>query len=88
MTQIKVRVEHWSYHDGYRCIFNSKEYDSSLMGWHCWVYPEDDLHFVQWMANNMRGCYECDWRFNSGDPMYTVMIAEDEDAALFKIRWM
>ncbi len=65
-------------------------------GWHCWVYPGEEVrknalagrdYFIEWMKENMKGHYEADWRFNSGDPMYTVFIKEEEDATLFKLRW-
>lgn len=93
----KTIIEHWNYHDGWRDIPEPlkkiykneiRHFDKDIVGWHCWVYPEDDNEFVTWMENNMTGSYECDYRFNSGDPMFTVHIREDEDATLFKIRWM
>lgn len=28
------------------------------------------------------------WRFNSGDPMFTLYIADDAEATLFCSRWM
>ena len=90
-------VEHWKYHNGWYDIPHvvqnlyrgqEREFREELKGWHCWVYPADRHEFEDWMSKNMTGGYECDYRFNSGDPMYTVIINEDEDATLFKIRWM
>ncbi len=57
-------------------------------GWHCWAFPDNDSEFVTWMSEHMVGYYECDWRFNSGDVMYTVLIQSNEDATIFKLRWM
>jgi hypothetical protein len=96
----KTIVEHWKYHDGWYDIPNVlqdstlypagqvREFREELKGWHCWVYPTNDSEFVAWMENNMKGAYECDFKYNSGDPMHLVIIKEDEDATLFKIRWM
>ena len=88
----KTRVCHWHYHDGWRPSFgvtqDARIFDEDLKGWHCWVYPADDVGIEQWMKLNMSGKYECDFRFNSGDPMYTVLIKEDRDATVFKMRWM
>lgn len=56
-------------------------------GYTCWVYPADEHAFVSWMKENMLGSYDCTWRFNGGDIMYTVYIEEDEDANLFTLRW-
>lgn len=55
-------------------------------GWYCWVYPQEDCDFIQWMENN---CPTADhtFRFNSGDPMHTVYISDDKEAALFQLRW-
>jgi len=93
----KTRVQHWRYEDGWRDIpymlrkFHNgedKEFSEYITGWHCWVYANNDEDFEGWMRDNMRGEYECDLRFNSGDPMYTVLIKDNEDATLFKLRWM
>jgi hypothetical protein len=74
-----------------------REFDEDQVGWFCCVYPGDELRtdavsnrdaFSEWMKNNMNGPYEADYRFNSGNPMYTVFIKNDEDATIFKLRWM
>jgi hypothetical protein len=92
-----VRVHHWNYHDGWRTIpspvINSaygfdREFDEDIKGWHCWVYCDDWDVFEEWMQNNMKYEYDCTRRFNSGDPMMTVFIREDEDATLFKLTWL
>jgi len=93
---MQVRVFHWHYNDGWRNIprvlqekygGRDKEFDEDLIGWHCWAYPDDDGEFEAWMKANMKGEYDCTRRFNSGDPMTTVIIRNDEDATLFKLRW-
>lgn len=93
----KTKIEHWSYHDGWKDIPHilrtiddgaEIEFHKDLVGWHCWVYAADNDEFSKWMQDNMIGEYECDFRFNSGDPMHTVFIREDQDATLFKIKWM
>lgn len=55
-------------------------------GWYCWVYPDDDQEFEEWMKKNCPSA-EFTHRFNSGDPMYTVFIREDAEATLFQLKW-
>ena len=91
-------VNHWRHDDGWHNtpeIFRrtdpklpEKEFREDMVGWHCWVYPDDDKEFTQWMRKNMTGKYDCTFRFNSGDPMITVWIKEDVDATKFKLKWM
>ena len=91
-----MRIQHWDYNDGYRWlpemlrtnIADDTEFDECLVGWHCWGYEEEGDNISQWMKDNMTGSYECDFRFNSGDPMHTIHIRSAEDATLFKLRWM
>jgi hypothetical protein len=93
----KTIVNHWRYDTGWHIIpevFRKHEddpiteYREEMAGWHCWVYPGDDIEFTNWMHDNMKEVYECSFRFNSGDPMFTVLIKDDEDASLFKLRWV
>ena len=90
-------VNHWRYENGWRDVphilkdlYEGKDriFEDGLQGWFCWVYAQNDEEFATWMKNNMKGKYECDYRFNSGDPMFTILIRDDEDATLFKLRWM
>ncbi len=86
-------VHNWRYDNGYYEIPTvlrkesgpTKEFRKEYVGWHCWVYPEDNQKFSNWMKENMQGKYDCTYRFNSGDPMWTVFIENAEDATLFKI---
>lgn len=92
MPNSKISVHHWRYEDGWcdvpSYIANSKrEFREEIVGWHCWVYG-DNSKFEEWMERSMRGKYDCTFRFNSGNPMTTVMIYDDEDATLFKLTWM
>jgi len=96
MKREKTVVCYWKYDDGWSVIPDmlrdasgkDQEFEECLVGWHCWVYPKDDYAFEEWMDKNMLGKFECIHRFNSGDPMYTVQICNDEDATLFKLTWM
>lgn len=89
-------VHYWAYNNGWSeipVVFRkpdgrTREYNKHTVGWHCWVYPADDDVFVDWMGKNMQGEYSCIHRFNSGNPMYTVHIQDDEDATLFKLTWL
>ena len=91
-----MRVQHWRFDYGWSYIpeilrkipGKDRDFDECLVGWHCWAYEGDDENISKWMKENMNGEYECDFRFNSGDPMHTIFIKDDEDATLFKLRWM
>lgn len=93
----KISVSHWRYEDGWRDIplvlqpsrgGRRREFLPEIIGWHCWVYSSSNFNFEEWMENNMKGVYDCTFRFNSGNPMHTVHITNDEDATLFKLTWM
>ena len=94
-----VLVQHWAYHDGWTDVPTVvtrlanytgplREFDKDRVGWHCWAYPSNRQNFEDWMKQNMIKEYDCTFRFNSGDPMFTLTITDAEDAALFKLRWM
>ena len=86
---VNTLVHHWTYHDGVTPINPGNRFGEIIhpRGWSCWVYPEDDREFEQWMETNCSTA-ECIHRFNSGDPMYTVYIKEDQEATIFKLKWM
>lgn len=91
----KTVICYWRYDDGWTETpeFNTskhikKEFRKEVVGWHCWVYPANNGEFVKWMKDNMKGQYDCTHRFNSGDPMFTVNIRSDEDATIFKLKWL
>jgi len=85
----KTLVHHWAFNDGVTPINPGNPFGEIVLtrGWSCWVYPEDDREFEEWMA---RMCPTTEWthRFNSGDPMYTVNIIKDSEATAFQLRWM
>lgn len=90
-------VNHWRYDDGWHIVPTAflrdhngpdHEFRKECVGWHCWLYAADGVDINDWMKTNMKGVYDCTFRFNSGDPMHTIYIADDEDASLFKLRWM
>ena len=96
---MRVLVRHWRYDDGWHEIpltlrdkngvmTSHKMFNKDLVGWHCWVTPTEDSEFEEWMLQNMTGKYDCTFRFNSGNPMFTVLISDPEDATLFKLTWM
>jgi hypothetical protein len=88
---MKTLVQHWRFEDGKT---RSENYGGNSRvvrepiprGWYCWVYPTDDQDFVGWME---RLCPTADvvHRFNSGNPMYTVYISDDQEATLFQLKW-
>ena len=87
-----VTVRHWRFEDG---KFRTENYgnrrtipmDPIPRGWYCWVYADDQDNFIEWMGKHCPGS-DCTFRFNSGDPMIQVYIAEDAEATLFTLRWM
>jgi hypothetical protein len=84
----KTIVDHWKFHNGIDPINPGSQWPMvPPRGWSCWVYPEDDLEFEQWMIKH---CPTADFipRFNSGDPMWTVNISNDKEATLFQLKWM
>lgn len=81
-------VHHWRFEDGITCPNPNTHWKSDPLprGWYCWVYPQDDYEFDNWMT---KYCPTADntHRFNSGDPMHTVFISDDKEAMLFMLRW-
>ena len=93
MCDFNIRVEYWAYRNGQRPSYNHTgkliyTFDESMKGWGCWVYTDSEHEFSKWMENNIVGSYELDYRFNSGDPMFTILIRDDEDATVYKLRWV
>lgn len=91
MPDFKVHIHHWRYEDGS---------DGRLgidPGWYCWVYmPRETImsdrtdcrnQFEAWVEEFLPSA-DIAWRFNSGDPMFTLYIADDAEATLFCSRWM
>lgn len=89
---MKASVHHWRFEDG-KTSPNAghpiKELilDPAPRGWYCWVYPEDDQAFKEWMKRTCPTTDICH-RFNSGDPMFTVYIKDDIEATVFQLMWM
>jgi hypothetical protein len=88
----KTLVHHWRFETGEpeqvgkSIIYPTGYREGAPRGWYCWVYPEDDRAFEEWMAKNCPTA-DCTHRFNSGDPMYTVYIKEDKEATIFQLKW-
>ena len=87
----KVSIHHWKFEDGQTCLNPSLpagmgRLDPPPRGWYCWVYPDDDHKFEDWMT---RMCPTADitHRFNSGNPMWTVFIVDDAEATLFQLKY-
>ena len=84
----KTSVHRWRFDDGIKPINPGNLFGESFLprGWYCWVYPQDDYEFVTWMSKNCPGA-EVTHRFNNGNPMHTVYIPNDQEAAVFQLRW-
>lgn len=88
-----ITVEHFRYMDGWHQYpwSDEKEFEEEHVGWHCHVrFTTDDAasEFYNWMQDSMTGVFEAIMRFNGGDPIYTVQIKEEQDAAIFKLKWL
>lgn len=92
LPQIKVRG--WRYEDGMITMPPllrltkdvDREFRPEIVGWHCWVYTNGNDEFLAWMEQHCSTA-ECVLRFNSGDPMITVHIMDQEEAAYFKLNF-
>ncbi len=89
----KATIRHWRFqtgepeHVGVSVIDPTGIREGLPRGWYCWVYTDDTGGFTEWMMVN---CPTADviHRFNSGDPMITVSITDDQEATLFILRWL
>ena len=89
-----VRITGWRYESGQRRSIrriNDKfepyyEYDPFLVGWFCYA-SAGPFDVEKWMKVNMAKKYECNFKFNSGNPIYTIHITDPQDALLFKITY-
>jgi hypothetical protein len=88
MRHHKTSVHHWRFEDGTRedSVGNLWKHDPMPCGWYCWVYPRDDREFEEWMTRMCPSADICH-RFNSGDPMWTVYIADEKEATMFTLMW-
>ena len=93
MKRKTTSVHHWRFqtgepeHVGVSVIDPTGIREGPPRGWYCWVYPEDDVEFADWMAENCPSS-DCLHRFNSGDPVWTVIIKDEQEATLFALRWL
>lgn len=82
-------IHHWRFEDGVPGS-NPNAYismDPLPRGWYCWVYPQDDSDFIQWMDTYCPTA-EHTFRFNSGNPMHTVYISSEIEATVFTLKWL
>lgn len=94
MSLSEIRVHNWRYEDGFVSVppllrltnYENPEFRAELVGWHCWVYTDDHDGFFLWMEKHCPGA-ECISRFNSGDPMITIHIKDQEEAAYFRLHF-
>ncbi len=93
MKRKTTSVHHWRFqtgepeHVGVSVIYPTGIREGPPRGWYCWVYPLDDVEFADWMAENCPSS-DCTHRFNSGDPMWTVYIKDEQEATIFSLRWL
>jgi hypothetical protein len=85
----KTSVQHWRFEDGKTCPNPGSPWEAEPppRGWYCWVYDTDIGEFTDWMSR-MCPTADCTHRFNSGNPMTTVYIKDDAEAALFQLKWL
>jgi hypothetical protein len=90
---MKVKIQHWSYESGAVPDYTFEPFILPSVvprGYYCWVFCEsiDVPEFTNWIKNNIKGNHSAEYRFNSGDPMFTVFIQDADDATRFKLTWM
>lgn len=93
------KIVHWKFETGLNCrppdwvpksIVDEYHWPGHIpapRGWYCWSYVQDTDSFLYWMKENMKSRYDATPRFNSGDPVVSVYISDDEDATIFKLKW-
>jgi hypothetical protein len=83
-----MRILYWHYDDGKSISFYD-EIDETSIGWHCWVFTDKSEHqyFLNWLQLHIRKGYDAQHRFNSGDPMTTLKITDNDEALKFKEYW-
>ena len=85
LTRSTTTVSYWRFCDGE--VRDNPIMEHQTRGWRCWVYPQDDAEFVMWMKTNCPSA-EVTHRFNNGNPMHTVYIADDSEATIFQLKWL
>ena len=78
-----MRIYHWRKLD-------ERDRYADDKGWYCWVYtdsPEELSDFRNWCENHLTDEDEFIYRFNSGSPMTTVHIVDEDRAMLFKLTY-
>jgi hypothetical protein len=87
-------VDHWGYDDGKPEDNGVGQHGQKLgatggrtPGHYCWIYPRNKDKLEKWMSENCPGAVY-DFRFNSGDPMYTTHFPNDKEAMLFKLKFL
>ena len=81
-------IHYWRFEDGVTPVNPGNPVGETILprGWYCWAYPDDKHDFEDWMSK-MCPSADTTFRFNSGDPMYTVFIKDDTEATLFNLKW-
>lgn len=85
----KTVVNNWCFWDGVTPVNPGNPFGEVTpeRSWTCWVFPDNNHEFESWMATNCPGA-DVTFRFNSGNPMYTVTITDDQEAMLFQLKWV
>jgi len=89
VREMKVTVHHWRFEDGVKPINPGNTFGEMILprGWYCWAYADNDKAFEEWMGK-MCPTADVTHRFNSGNPMYTVYIKDDNEATVFTLKWL
>lgn len=75
-----VYIQYWQ-----KVMQNVKDHTDP--SWYCWAFVADDTDFPGWMEQYCPTA-EYTFRFNSGNPMYTVNITDKNEALLFQLQWI
>lgn len=102
MSIPQVKVHYWRYENGMVPVppllkftdVVDPEFRPEIVGWYCRVYDathQEDFaafakNFLAWMEQHCPTA-DCVPRINSGDPMITVHIVNQEEAAYFRLNF-
>ncbi len=81
MRPAEIKVRHWSLLD------DPEKFKIPI--YYCWVFTAPDFpdfDFGGWMKQHCPTA-DCTFRFNSGNPMYSVSITDKKEALIFQLRW-
>lgn len=87
---MRVNVYNWRFEDGNTIPNPDSQWPlpPPARGWYCWAYTDTYRQFEKWLKDSMQKDYDLSYRWNSGAPMISIFLSDDQDAAVFSLRWL